>query len=94
MDKEIEDHEKCNNWKLVNRSSITPGTKSHMEFQAKTLPGGSLNKHKAIIWYHGGQQEYVSICSHRQATSEVAKLYGRSSKSIAFVLAFPQMEVD
>ena len=61
MEKEIEDHEKRNHWKLVHRSTIPTGTKrikAIWSFKRKRYPDGSLNKHKARICCHGGQQEY------------------------------------
>ena len=73
-------------------------------FKRKSFPGGSLNKHKARLCAHGGQQTWgidywdtyapvvtwASVC----LLLIVAKIHGLQSKSIDFVLAFPQADLD
>jgi hypothetical protein len=68
-------------------------------FKRKRFPDGTLNKHKARLWFHGGQQtwglEYrdtyapivtwASVC----LLLIVAKIHGLQLKSIDFILAFP-----
>ncbi len=67
-------------------------------------PDGTLNKHKAHLCGHGGMQTWLenywesyapvvnwgSIC----ILFAVAKIHGLSSKSIDFVLAFPQADLE
>ncbi len=73
-------------------------------FKRKHFPDGSLNKYKARLCAHGGQQTWgldywetyapvvtwASVC----LLLIVTKIHGLESKSIDFVLAFPQAELD
>jgi hypothetical protein len=73
-------------------------------FKHKRFPDGTLNKHKAHLCAHGGQQTWgqdfwktyapvvtwASVC----LLLIVAKIHGLESKSIDFVLAFPQADLD
>ena len=73
-------------------------------FKHKRYPDGSLNKHKAQLCAHGGQQTWgqdywdtyapvVTWASVRMLLI-VAKIHKLDSKSIDFVLAFPQVDLD
>jgi hypothetical protein len=73
-------------------------------FKCKRFPNGMLNKHKARLFAHGGQQTWgqdygdtyapvVTLASVRLLLI-VAKIHGLKSKSIDFVLAFPQADLD
>jgi hypothetical protein len=107
MEVELDDHEVQNHWTLVERNNMLPGAKTVMaiwSFKCKRFPDGSLNKHKARLCAHGGRQTWgldywetyapvvtwASVC----LLLIVAKIHGLESKSIDFVLAFPQAELD
>jgi hypothetical protein len=50
MSKEIDDHQSCHHWEIVQRTTIPPGNKmiqAIWSFKRKRFPDGSLNKHKA-----------------------------------------------
>ena len=107
MEKEIEDHEGRGHWDLVLRTTITPGNKpikAIWSFKRKRFPDGRLNKHKARICAHGGMQQWgenywetyspvVNMISVKLLLV-IAKIHGLESKSIDFVLAFPQADLD
>jgi hypothetical protein len=73
-------------------------------FKRKQYSDGTLNKHKACLCAHGGMQtwgqnywetyapvvNWASVC----ILLAVAKIHGLSSKSIDFVLAFPQADLE
>ena len=103
---EIEVHEKREHWTMMERKDLSPGAKTIMAiwfFKRKRFPDGSLNKHKARLCTHGGQQTWgedywdtyapvVSWASVRLLLV-VAKIHKLDSKSIDFVLAFPQADL-
>ena len=70
--------------------------------KSKRYPDGSLNKHKAKLCAHGGQQTWgqdywdtyapVVTWDSIQLLFIVAKTHKLDSKSINFVLAFPQAD--
>ena len=107
MVKEIEDHEKRGHWEIVEKSTIPDGTKTIMSiwsFKRKRFPDGSLNKHKARLCAHGGMQTWgqnywetyapvVNWTSVRMLLA-VANIHNLPSKSIDFVLAFPQAKLE
>jgi hypothetical protein len=95
MEVELEDHEERNHWTLMERKDLSLGTKTIMaiwSFKQKRFPDGSLNKHKARLCAHGGQQTWgldywdtyapvvtwASVC----LLLIVTKIYGLQSKSI------------
>jgi hypothetical protein len=73
-------------------------------FKRKRYLNGSLNKLKARLRAHGGMQtwgqnywetyapvvNWASVC----LTLAIAKIHGLLSKSIHFVLAFPQADLE
>jgi hypothetical protein len=73
-------------------------------FKRKWFPDGTLNKHKAQLCAHGGHQTWgqdywdtyapvvtwASVC----ILLIVAKVHGLQLKSIVFVFAFPQADLD
>jgi len=73
-------------------------------FKQKRFPDGALNKHKARLCAHGGQQTWgqdywdtyapVVTWASVRLLLFVAKIHGLKSKSIDFVLAFPQADLD
>jgi hypothetical protein len=107
MEVELADHEQRNHWTLMERKDMPVGTKTIMaiwSFKCKRFPDGTLNKHKARLCAHGGQQTWgqdywdtyapvvtwASVC----LLLVIAKIHGLQSKSIDFVLAFPQVDLD
>ena len=73
-------------------------------FKRKRYPDGTLNKHKARLCAHGGMQTWgtnywetyapvVNWASVRLLLA-VAKIHKLPSKSIDFVLAFPQADLE
>ena len=98
---ELADHEECDHWTLMECKDLPIRTKNIMaiwSFKCRRFPDGTLNKHKARVCAHGGQQTWgldywdtyapvvtwASVC----LLLIVAKLHGLQSKSIDFVLAF------
>ncbi len=107
MEVELADHEKRNHWTLMKRKDMPIGTKTIMAiwlFKRKRFPDGTLNKHKACLCAHGGQQTWgqdywdtyapVVTWASVHLLPIVAKIHGLQSKSIDFVLAFPQADLD
>jgi hypothetical protein len=107
MQKEVEDHELRNHWEIILRSSIPSSMKTIQaiwSFKHKQYPDSILNKHKACLCAHGGMQQWgvsywetyssvVNLLTVRLllALCNINKL---KSKSIDFVLAFPQAKLD
>jgi len=107
MEIEISDHEARRHWDLMLRTDLPIGAKTIMaiwSFKRKRFPDGTLNKHKARLCAHGGQQTWgqdywdtyapVVTWASVRLLLVVAKIHGLSSKSIDFVLAFPQADLD
>ena len=107
MEVELADHKERNHWTLMERKDLPIGTKTIMaiwSFKRKRFPDGSLNKHKARLCAHGGQQTWgldywdtyapVVTWASVRLLLIVAKIHGLQSKSIDFVLAFPQADLD
>jgi hypothetical protein len=107
MEVKLAAHEERNHWTLMERKDMPIGTKTIMAlwlFKRKWFPDGTLNKHKARLCAHGGQQTWGqdywdtyapvvtwdSVC----LLLIVAKVHGLKSKSINFLLAFPQADLD
>ena len=107
MDNEIDDHQSRGHWDIVRRSTIPPGMKtiqSIWSFKRKRCPDGTLNKHKAQLCAHGGMQQWgvsywetyspvvnmLTIC----LLLALCNIHGLESKSIDFILAFPQADLD
>ncbi len=73
-------------------------------FKRKRYPDGTLNKHKARLCAYGGMQTWgqnywemyapVVNCASVCLLLAIAKIHGLSSKSIDFVLAFPQADFE
>ena len=107
MMKEIEDHEKRGHWTLIRRSEMPANAKtipSIWSYRRKRFPDGRLEKHKARICAHGGKQQWgidywetyspvVNWISVR-ALLAISKIHDLPTKSIDFVLAFPQANLD
>ena len=73
-------------------------------FKRKRYPDGTLNKHKVRLCAHGGMQQWgVSYWeTHSPVVNmltvclllALCNIHGLHSKSINFVLAFPQADLD
>ena len=100
-------HESRDHWKIMNRRNMPTGSKTIMaiwSFKRKRFPDGSLNKHKARLCAYGGQQTWgqdywdtyapVVTWASVRLLLIVAKIHNLNSKSIDFVLAFPQSDLD
>ena len=78
--------------------------KAIWSFKRKRFPDGRLNKHKARLCAHGGMQRWgqnywetyspVVNALTVKILLVIAKLHKLDSKSIDFVLAFPQADLD
>ena len=107
MEKEVLDHEGCDHWDLVQCSNIPAGNeviKAIWSFKHKHFPDGCLNNHKARLCAHGGMQRWgknywetflpvVNMISVKLLLV-IAKIHGLESKSIDFMLVFPQADLD
>jgi hypothetical protein len=107
MAKEIEDHASRQHWEIVRRSTIPSGKKTIQaiwSFKRKRFPDGTLNKHKARLCAHGGMQQWgdsywetyspvVNMLTVRLLLA-LCNIHGLESKSIDFILAFPQADLD
>ena len=107
MVKETRDHESRDHWDIIKRSQVPHGTKTIQaiwSFKRKRFPDGLLNKHKARLCAHGGMQQWgvnywetyapvVNWISVRFLLI-LSELAGLDSRTIDFVLAFPQAELD
>jgi hypothetical protein len=99
----VNDHETQNNWTPIKQCDLPLGTitvLSIWSFKRKPYPDGTLNKHKAHLCAHGDMQMWgqnywetyapvVNWASVRILLA-ITKIHGLSSRSINFVLAFPQ----
>jgi len=107
MEIEINDHEGHRHWDLMLRTDLPLGSKTIMaiwSFKRKRFPDGTLNEHKARLCAHGGQQTWgqdywdtyapVVTWASVRLLLVVAKIHGLKSKSIDFLLAFPQADLD
>jgi hypothetical protein len=107
MEKEVEDHKGRGHWILVPRSTIPSGNKpikAIWSFKRKRFPDDRLIKDKARLCAHGAMQRWgenywetyppvVNMISVKLLLV-VAKIHGLELKSIDFVLAFPQADLD
>ena len=92
---------------MVLRSTLPAGAKtirSVCSFERKRFPDGRLNKHKSRLCAHGSMQQWgdnywethspvVNMLSVRLLLA-ICHIHGLDSKSIDFVLAFPQADRD
>ncbi len=61
MEVKLAAHEERNHWTLMECKDMPIGTKTIMalwSFKRKRFPDGTLNKHKARLCAHGGQQTW------------------------------------
>jgi len=107
MIKEIEDHEVRDHWEIIDRMDLPKGAKTSLSvwaFKLKGFPDGQVMKHKARLNAHGGMQRWgvdywetyapvVNWISVRLMMA-ITIIHKLETKSIDFVLAFPQAELD
>ncbi len=106
MIKEVDDHKNRNHWTIIRHSDMPVDAKAIMSiwsFKGKRYPDGSLSKHKACLCAHGGMQTWgqnywemfapVVNWASVHLILAIVKTHGLSSKSIDFVLAFPQADL-
>ena len=107
MTKEVDDHEIGEHWTLMLRSDMPPGTKTILaiwSFKRKRYPDGRVYKHKARLCAHGGMQTWgvnywetyspvVNWLSVRTLMA-LSIIHDLETRSIDFVLAFPQAELE
>jgi hypothetical protein len=103
----VHDHKKRDHWTCMQCIDMPENTKTIMSiwsFKRKRFPDGMLNKHKDCLRAHGGMQtwgtnyldtyapvvNWASVC----LLLAVAKTHGLPSKSIDFVLAFSQADLE
>jgi hypothetical protein len=107
MEVKIHDHKDHYHWTLILRKDSPVDVKTIMpiwSFKRKRFPNRRLNKHKAWLCTHGGQQIWgvkywdtyapVVTWASIQLLLIIAKIHGLKSKSIDFVLAFPQADLE
>jgi len=104
---EIEDHEVRDHWEIIKRIDLPKGAKTILSvwaFKLKRFPDGQIMKHKARLNAHGGMQRWgvdywetyapvVNWISVRLMMA-ITIIHKLETKSIDFVLAFPQAELD
>ena len=107
MVKEVDDHEQRGHWICIPRSRMPKGTSTILSiwsFKHKRLPDGTIVKWKARLCCHGGMQKWginywetyaplVGWASVRLLLI-IAAINKIPTKSIDFVLAFPQAKLD
>ena len=102
MIKEVRDREKREHWMVIDRSTLPPGTRTILSiwsFKRNRFPDGRIIKHKARLCAHGGMQcgidywetyapvvNWISV----RALLTISQVHNLPSRSIEFVLAFPQ----
>ena len=103
----VEDHESQDHWTCMQRCGMPKNTKIVMSiwsFRRRRYPDGTLDKHKARLCAHGGMQiwgtnyweTYAPVVNWASVhiLLAVAKIYGLPLKSIKFVLAFLQADLE
>ena len=107
MIKEVTDHEERSHWVCVPRYEMPRGTSTILaiwSFKRKRLPSGEILKWKARLCCHGGMQQwgvnywetYAPVVSWAvvRLLLLIASLKKKPTRSIDFVLAFPQAELE
>ena len=103
MEKEILDHKNGEHWSIVHQNTLPNKErpiKAIWSFKRKQNLDGELLKHKSRLCAHGGMQQWgdsywekyspvvnmLTVC----LILAISKILNIDSKSIHFVLAFPQ----
>jgi hypothetical protein len=104
---EVNDYKKQGHCTIMQHCDMPPNSKISMSiwsFKQKQYPDGMLNKHKARLCVHSGMRtwgqnywethapvvNWASVC----LILDIAKIHGLLSKSIDFVLVFPQAALE
>ena len=107
MIKEIEDHEMRDHWEIIERKDIPKGARTILSvwaFKLKRFPDGQVMKNKARLNAQGGMQRWgvdywetyapvVNWISVRLMLA-ITIIHKLETKSVDFILAFPQAELD
>lgn len=107
MVKEIEGHVGREHWVIIPRAEMPSGMKTILavwSFKRKRLPDGTITKWKARLCCHGGMQQWgvnywetyapVVCRASVRLILIVAAINRIPTRSIDFILAFPQADVD
>jgi hypothetical protein len=107
MKKEVEDHEQREHWTLMPRSEMPKDTKTILSvwsFKRKRYPDGRVLKHKARLCAHSGMQTWGVNYWETYAPAVnwfsvhtllvLTLLNDLETRSIDFVLAFPQADLN
>ena len=107
MVKEVDDHVERKHWSMIRRTEMPTGMKTILaiwSFKRKSLPDGTITKWKARICCHGGMQQWgvnywetyapVVCWASVRLILIIAMVNGLPTRSVDFVLAFPQADVD
>ena len=107
MEKEVDDHIEGKHWSMIRRSQMPVGMKTILtiwSFKRKRLPDGTITKWKARLCCHGGMQQwgvnywetYASVVCWVSARLIliIAMINRLPTRSVDFILAFPQADVD
>lgn len=107
MVKEVADHNERLHWDIIPRAEIPAGMKTILavwSFKRKRLPDGTITKWKARLCCHGGMQQWgvnywetyapVVCWASIRVILIIAAINRIPTRSIDFVLAFPQADVD
>ena len=104
---ELMEHESRNHWTVIQRSNLPLEAKTILaiwSFKRKRFPDGRIMKYKARLCAHGGMQKWgvdywetyspvVNWVTVRTLMA-LSQIHGLETKSIDFVLAFPQADLD
>jgi hypothetical protein len=107
MEDEINKHTASKNWKLVEIKDVPQNTKiiqSIWTFKRKRFPDGRVQKHRARLCAHGGQQQwginywetYAPVVNWMSIRTllVISLKQNLHTRCIDFVLAFPQAPLD
>ena len=104
---ETQEHETRGHWSVWKRSEMPPNIKTIMSiwsFKRKRAPDGRILKYKARLCCHGGMQQwgvnfwetYAPVINWLSVRTLLALslIHGLHTRSIDFVLAFPQAKLE
>lgn len=107
MEKEVDDHVERKHWSMILRSQMPKDMKTILaiwSFKRKRLPDGTITKWKARLCCHGGMQQWgmnywetyapVVCWASVRLILNIAMINRLPTRSVDFVLAFPQADVD
>ena len=107
MVKEVDDHVERRHWSMIPRSMMPAGMKTILAIwsvKRKRLPDGTITKWKARLCCHCGMQQWgvnywetyapVVCWASVRLILIITMISGLPTRSVDFVLAFPQADVD